>query len=38
VVPGVYKLSLNGVPEYAPVSVVIDSFGTFEVSVVVPNR
>lgn len=38
VVPGAYRLSLNGVSEYAPISVIIDSFGTFEVSVVVPNR
>lgn len=38
VVPGSYKLSLNGVPEYAPITVVVDGFGTFEVNVIVPNR
>jgi hypothetical protein len=38
VVPGVYRLSLNGVPELAPITVVVDSFRTFEVPVVVPTR
>jgi len=38
VVPGVYRLSLNGVPEVAPITVVVDSFRTFEVPVVVPSR
>jgi hypothetical protein len=38
VVPGVYRLTLNGVPELAPITVVVDSFGTFEVPVVVPGR
>ena len=33
VVPGLYKLTLNGIPEFAPMTVVVDSFGTFEVTV-----
>jgi len=38
VVPGVYRLSLSGVPEVAPITIVVDSFRTFEVPVVVPSR
>jgi hypothetical protein len=38
VVPGVYRLTLNGVPELAPITVIVDSFGTFEVPVAVPSR
>ena len=38
VVPGVYRLTLNGVPELAPITIVVDSFRTFEVPVVVPSR
>ena len=36
VVPGLYTLTLNGVPEFPPATVVVDGFRTFEVSVVVP--
>ena len=38
VVPGAYRLSLNGVPEFQPLNVIIDGFGTYEVSVTVPSR
>lgn len=38
VVPGAYRLTLNGVPELAPISIVVDSFDTFVVPVVVPSR
>jgi len=38
VVPGLYTLTLNGVPEFPPATVVVDGFRTFEVSVVVPSR
>jgi len=38
VVPGLYKLTLNGIPEFPPMTVVVDGFGTFEVTVNVPNR
>jgi hypothetical protein len=37
VVPGAYKLTVNGVPEVRPITVNIDSFGTFVVPVVVPS-
>ena len=33
VVPGLYKLTLNGVPDFTPMTVVVDGFGTFEVTV-----
>jgi hypothetical protein len=38
VLPGTYTLSLMGVSEYTPIQLNIDSFRTFEVNVVVPNR
>lgn len=38
VVPGTYRLSLNGVPELSPITINVDSFGTFEVPIVVPAR
>jgi hypothetical protein len=38
VVPGLYSLTLTGVPEFQPATVVVDGFRTFEVSVVVPSR
>ena len=38
VVPGLYKLTLNGVPEFAPMTVVVDGFGTFEVNVAVTGQ
>jgi hypothetical protein len=38
VVPGSYKLTLNGVPEFSPMTVIVDGFGTFEVTVAVPGR
>jgi hypothetical protein len=36
--PGAYRLTLSGVPELAPITLNIDSFGTFTVPVVVPAR
>jgi hypothetical protein len=38
VVPGSYKLSLTGVPEFAPITVIVDGFKTYEVAVTVPSR
>lgn len=38
VVPGTYRLTLNGVPDFPPMTVVVDGFGTFEVTVAVPGR
>jgi hypothetical protein len=38
VIPGLYKLTLKGVPELAPITVVVDGFGTFNVAVNVPAR
>jgi hypothetical protein len=38
VVPGSYRLTLNGVPELAPIGVIVDGFGTFEVNVTVPGN
>jgi len=38
VVPGLYRLSLNGVPEFAPITVVVEGFDTYDVAVTVPNR
>ena len=37
VIPGAYKLTLNGVPELRPITVNVDSFSTFVVPVVVPT-
>jgi hypothetical protein len=37
VVPGVYRLTLNDVPKLAPITVVVDGFGTYEVPVAVNN-
>jgi hypothetical protein len=37
VVPGLYTLSLNGVPEFKPITVVVEGFDTYEVSVTVPS-
>jgi hypothetical protein len=37
VVPGLYTLSLNGVPEFKPMTVVVEGFDTYEVSVTVPS-
>ena len=37
VVPGLYRLTLGGVPQLAPVTVIVDSFRTFDVSVAVPS-
>jgi len=38
VIPGLYRLTLRGVPELSPVTVIVDGFRTFEVSVNVPSR
>jgi hypothetical protein len=38
VVPGLYTLSLNGVPEFKPITVVVEGFDTYEVPVTVPSR
>jgi hypothetical protein len=38
VIPGLYRLTLRGVPELAPITVVVEGFRTFEVSVTVPSR
>jgi hypothetical protein len=38
VVPGLYTLSLNGVPEFKPITVVVEGFDTYEVAVTVPSR
>jgi hypothetical protein len=38
VVPGLYTLSLNGVPEFRPITVVVEGFETYEVAVAVPGR
>jgi hypothetical protein len=38
VVPGLYKLTLNGIPEFAPLTVIVDGFGTFEVNVAVTGQ
>jgi hypothetical protein len=38
VVPGLYTLSLNGVPEFKPITVVVEGFETYEVAVTVPSR
>jgi hypothetical protein len=38
VVPGLYRLTLSGVPDLAPMTVVVDGFRTFDVSVTVPAR
>lgn len=38
VIPGLYTLSLNGVPEFKPMTVVVEGFDTYEVSVTVPSR
>jgi hypothetical protein len=38
VVPGLYKLTLNGIPEFAPMTVIVDGFGTFEVNVAVTGQ
>jgi len=38
VVPGLYTLSLNGVPEFKPITVVVEGFDTYEVAVNVPSR
>ena len=37
VVPGLYRLTLNGVPELAPITVVVDGFRTYEVPVAVQS-
>ena len=37
VVPGLYRLTLNGVPELAPITVVVDGFRTYEVPVTLTN-
>ena len=37
VVPGTYRLTLNGVPGLRPITINVDSFGTFEVPVIVPS-
>jgi len=38
VVPGLYRLTLNGVPNFTPMTVVVEGFGTYEVNVAVsPN-
>jgi len=37
VVPGTYRLTLNGVPQLLPITINVDSFGTFEVPVNVPS-
>ena len=37
VIPGAYRLTLNGVPELRPITVNVDSFSTFVVPVVVPT-
>jgi hypothetical protein len=33
VVPGLYRLTLNGVPDFKPMTVVVEGFGTYEVNV-----
>jgi hypothetical protein len=38
VVPGLYRLTLNGVPELAPITVIVDGFRTYEVPVAVQSR
>jgi hypothetical protein len=38
VVPGSYKLTLTGIPEFSPMTVIVDGFGTYEVTVAVPGR
>jgi hypothetical protein len=37
VTPGLYRLTLNGVPQFVPMTVVVDSFNTFEVAVTLPG-
>lgn len=38
VVPGIYRLTLNGVPGLAPIFVAIDGFRTYEVPMVAKHR
>jgi hypothetical protein len=38
VTPGLYRLTLKGVPELAPMTVVVAGFDTFNVAVAVPPR
>jgi hypothetical protein len=38
VTPGLYRLTLSGVPDLAPMTVVIDSPRTFDIPVAVPGR
>jgi hypothetical protein len=37
VVPGLYTLTLNGVPDFKPITVVVEGFETYEVTVAVPR-
>jgi len=37
VVPGLYTLSLNGVPEFKPMTIVVEGFETYDVTVTVPR-
>ena len=37
VVPGLYTLTLNGVPDFKPMTVVVEGFETYEVTVTVPR-
>jgi hypothetical protein len=37
VVPGLYTLTLNGVPNFKPMTVVVEGFETYEVTVAVPQ-
>jgi len=36
VVPGLYRLTLNGVPNFKPMTVVVEGFDTYQVDVAVP--
>jgi hypothetical protein len=36
VVPGLYRLTVNGVPNFKPMTVVVEGFETYEVNVAVP--
>jgi hypothetical protein len=38
VVPGLYQLTLNGVPDFPPMTVVVEGFETYQVNVAVPTR
>jgi hypothetical protein len=38
VTPGLYRLTLSGVPDFSPMTLAIDSPRVFDIPVVVPER